>query len=192
MPSSNDDSAVLNGKRIIIALTGGIACYKIATLVSRLKQASATVNVLMTDAATHFITPLTFQTLSANPVHTSLWQTESSFDPQHINLAQSADIMVIAPASANTIAKLAHGLCDNIVTTVATALPQKTPLLLVPAMNTDMWLNPITQKNIKTLQALPNCHTLGPEVGYQACGTTGPGRMSEPDSILNEIINLLA
>src|SRR5687768_15984040 len=126
-----------SGRRLIVALSGGIACYKTATVVSRLVQGGAEVTVLMTDAATRFIAPLTFESLSGRPVYTSQRQQVESHDSQYVSLARSADLMVIAPASANTIAKLAAGICDSVVTTVALALARKTPLLLAPAMNAE-------------------------------------------------------
>ncbi len=182
----------LKDKRILVGITGGIACYKTAMLVSRMVQAGAEVTALMTEAATRFVTPLTFESLSGRPVFTSQWQQVDDHSSQHIALARSADLMVIAPASANTIAKLAAGLCDNVVTTVACALPRQTPLLLAPAMNEQMWENPITQRNLKTLKDLLGYHTVGPESGWQACRTAGPGRMSEPDAIFEAVCKLLS
>ena len=182
----------LTGKSILVALTGGVACYKTATVVSRLSQRGAQVTVLMTQAATRFVAPLTFESLSGRPVHTSQWQQIERHDSQHIALARSANLMVIAPASANTIAKLATGLCDNIVTTVVCALPQNVPVLLAPAMNAQMWEHPVTQRNMRTLNDLPMYQTVGPETGWQACRTQGPGRMSEPPAILEAIDRLLS
>lgn len=191
MVPDNITSAKLTGRRIIVAVTGAIACYKSCTLVSRLAQAGAEVTVLMTASAERFVTSLTFQTLSGRPVYTSLWEAQENFDAQHIGLARAADVMVIAPASANTIAKLAHGICDNVVTTVATALPRETPVLLGPAMNAEMWANPITQQNVTTLREVLGYHMVGPGTGWQACRTEGAGRMSEPDEIVEAIGGLL-
>ncbi|MEX2673684.1 MAG: flavoprotein [Phycisphaeraceae bacterium] len=174
-------------RSLIVALTGGIACYKTCTLVSRLAQGGASVTVLMSDAATRFVTPMTFESLSGRPVHTSPWQAYDAHDSQHIALARSADAMIIAPASTNTIAKLAHGLCDNVVTIVAAALPTTTPVLLAPAMNEQMWQHAITQKNLRILKNDLGYHTVGPEEGWQACRTRGVGRMSEPETILKAI-----
>jgi phosphopantothenoylcysteine synthetase/decarboxylase len=181
----------LSGSRLLVALTGGIACYKMATVVSRLVQRGAQVTVLMSDAARRFVGPLTFESLSGRPVLTSQWEQVDSHDSQHVALARSAHLMVIAPASANTLARLAAGLCDNIVTTVACALPRTTPLLLAPAMNAQMWEHPLTQRNLQTLREVVGCHTVGPETGWQACRTQGPGRMSEPEAIIAEIEKLL-
>jgi phosphopantothenoylcysteine decarboxylase/phosphopantothenate--cysteine ligase len=185
-------AGTLRDRSVIVALTGGIACYKTATVVSRLTQAGAEVTVLMTDAATRFVGPLTLQSLSGRPVYTSQWQSIENHDAQHIQLARRASLMLIAPASANTIAKLAAGICDNVVTTVACALPRATPMLIAPAMNAEMWENPITQRNLATLRDLLGYHTIGPETGWQACRTQGAGRMSEPESIIEKVNSLLS
>ncbi len=191
--SETDTTAVnpINCSRIIVALTGGIACYKTASLVSRLTQKGTAVRVLMTESATRFITPLTLQTLSGNPVRVSIWDTDDGTDVRHVGLARWCNLMVIAPASANTIAKIAHGLADDIVSLVALALPRDTPLLIAPAMNADMWDSPITRQNIELLKNRLGAHYTGPEEGRQACGTVGMGRMSDPDAIFDTITNLL-
>lgn len=178
-------------KRMTVALTGGIACYKVATVVSRMVQAGGDVTVLMTEGAMRFVAPLTFQSLSGKPVRTSLWQAVDYHDSQHIGLARATDLMLIAPASANTMAKLAHGICDNLVTTVACALPRNVPVLLAPAMNAEMWDHPATQANLKTLHGF-GYHTVGPESGWQACRTMGNGRMSEPEAIVEAAGKLLS
>lgn len=181
-------------KSVIVAVTGGIAAYKSCTLVSRLAQAGHDVTVLMTESATKFVGPITFEALSGNAVHTSLWHQVESHDSQHIALARKADLMVIAPASANTIAKIAHGICDNVVTTVACALPrdpQATPVLFAPAMNAEMWASPITQRNVTTLTQALGWRMVGPGEGWQACRTKGAGRMSEPDEIFAAALQLL-
>ncbi len=190
-PADKGSAGALSGRRIAVALSGGIACYKTATLVSRLVQQGADVRVLMTEAATHFVGPLTFQSLSGKPVLTSVWQADDHPDSQHVGVARWCELMVIAPATANTIAKLAHGLTDDIVTLVACALPSDTPLLIAPSMNADMWANGIVQKNIATLKTLPNCTLIGPDDGWQACRTEGAGRMSEPEGIRDVILDLL-
>lgn len=183
----------LEGKKILISLSGGIACYKTATLVSRLVQLGADVRVIMTEAATKFITPLTLQSLSGHPVLTSMWQHDDRPDSQHIGLARWCDVMCIAPCSADMIAKLAHGLTPDIVSLTASALPSETPLLLAPAMNADMWANPVCQRNLSLLRALlPNLNEVGPEEGWQACRTSGGGRMSEPEATRDAVVNLLA
>ncbi len=186
------DTQTLTDKKVLVALSGGIACCKVATLVSRLVQRGAQVRVIMTDAATQFITPLTFQSLSGHSVLTSIWQHDDRPDSQHVGLARWCDVMCIAPCSADMIAKIAHGLTPDIVSLTASALPSTTPLLLAPAMNADMWANPICQRNLKLLRDhLPNLHEVGPEEGWQACRTLGSGRMSEPEAIRDSVLKLL-
>ncbi|MFK7789839.1 MAG: flavoprotein [Phycisphaeraceae bacterium] len=181
----------LTNKKVLIALSGGIACYKTATLVSRLVQRGAEVRVIMTDAATKFITPLTLQSLSGHPVLTSIWQHDDRPDSQHVGLARWCDVFCIAPCSADMIAKLAHGLTPDLVSLTASALPATTPLLIAPAMNADMWANPICQRNLGTLrELLPNLREIGPDKGWQACRTLGSGRMSEPEAIRDAIARL--
>ncbi|MFW6060474.1 MAG: flavoprotein [Phycisphaeraceae bacterium] len=183
------DTALTN-RRIAVALSGGIACYKTATLVSRLVQQGADVRVLMTEAATRFVGPLTFQSLTGRTVLTSAWQPVSENDhPEspHVGLARWCDLLVIAPATADLIARLAHGLTDDVVSLVACALPRDTPVLVAPAMNAEMWQNPITQRNVQTLRDPLNYQIVGPEEGWQACRTTGAGRMSEPDAIYDAV-----
>lgn len=172
-------------------MTGGIACYKAAALVSKLAQAGAEVTVLMTEAATRFVGPLTFESLSGRTVYTSQWQQVENRESQHIALARSADLMALAPASANTIAKLAAGFCDNAVTTAACALPRTVPVLLAPAMNSEMWENPLTQRNVQTLVGMLGYKVIGPDTGWQACRTLGAGRMSEPEDIFKAIATIL-
>ena len=182
----------LKDKKVLVALSGGIACYKVATLVSRLVQAGAEVRVIMTEAATKFITPLTLQSLSGHPVLTSIWEHDDRPDSQHVGLARWCDVLAIAPCSADMIAKLAHGLTPDIVSLTASALPAETPLLLAPAMNADMWANPVCQRNLSLLrELLPNLNEIGPDEGWQACRTQGGGRMSEPEAIRDAIISTL-
>lgn len=184
-------AAPWRGRRILVALTGGIACYKTATLVSRLVQGGADVRVLMTDAAARFIGPLTFQSLTGKPVVTSAWEANDFLDSQHIGLARWCELFIIAPASADIIAKLAAGITDDIVSLTACALPRPTPVLLAPAMNADMWANPIVQRNMETVMHVLGYRTVGPDEGWQACRTQGAGRMSEPQAILAAAVALL-
>lgn len=171
-------------RKVVVAVTGGIACYKTAALVSRLVQAGADVRVIMSEAATRFVAPLTFQSLSGKTVLMSIWQSDDHPDSQHVGLARWCDLMIIAPATANILGKLAAGLTDDVVSLVASALPRATPLLVAPAMNADMWANPIVQRNLATVKQVLGYHTVGPDEGWQACRTTGPGRMSEPQAIM--------
>lgn len=190
-PETPDTDRPLAGRRVIVGLTGGIAAYKTATLVSRLVQRGAEVRVVMTDAATRFITPLTLQSLSGHPVLTNIWDHAPGTDhpeSQHVGLARWAELFVIAPCSADTLAKLAAGLTPDLVSLTACALPAETPFLVAPAMNADMWASPIVQRNLQTLRdLLPNLHEVGPAEGWQACRTRGSGRMSEADEILAHV-----
>lgn len=181
-------NAALTDRRVLVGVSGGIAAYKTATLVSRLVQSGAEVRVVMTKAATRFITPLTLQSLSGQPVLTSMWDHDDRPDSQHVGLARWGDVFVIAPCSADMLAKLASGLTPDLVSLTACALPADTPLLLVPAMNADMWANPIVQRNLTTLhEALPNLREVGPDEGWQACRASGGGRMAEPEAIRQAI-----
>lgn len=196
MPKSDPESvSPLAGRRVLVGLSGGIAAYKTATLVSRLAQAGAQVRVIMTDAATRFITPLTLQSLSGHPVLTNIWDHAPGTDhpeSQHVGLARWADVFVIAPCSADMIARLAGGFTPDLVSLTACALPSETPLLLAPAMNADMWASPIVQRNLTTLRdLLPNLHEVGPTDGWQACRTSGSGRMSEPSDLFDQVADLL-
>ena len=191
-PPSSPPPGQLADRRIAVALTGGIACYKAATLVSRLVQAGADVRVLMTEPATHFITPLTLQSLSGRAVLTTMWQVDDQPDSQHIGVARWCDLLVIAPATATTIARIATGLADDLVSLVVCALPRDTPVLVAPAMNEQMWQSPVTQRNVKTLRETLGHQIVGPGEGWQACRTTGAGRMVEPDAIHDAITTTLA
>lgn len=176
-------AASVQGKRLLICVGGGIAAYKCATLVSRLAQAGAEVTVAMSPAATRFITPLTFQALSARPVYTSPWDQLESRDPQHIRLADAADAAVVAPCTMDLMARLATGITDDVVTLILSALDRRrAPVLLAPAMNDAMWNQPATQRNAATLAA-DGFALIGPGEGWQACRHVGTGRMAEPETI---------
>ena len=175
----------LADKRILLGITGGIAAYKSAELTRRLRDQGAIVRVVMTPAATEFITPLTLQALSGNPVHTELLDHGAEAAMGHIELARWADLIVIAPATANFIARLSNGLADDLLSTLC--LATTAPLLVAPAMNQQMWQNPATQENIARLQDR-GVTLLGPASGAQACGETGPGRLLDPDEIVPAII----
>ena len=191
---SQSDSPLAN-RKILYGVTGGIASYKSAAAVSRLTQAGASVRVLMTEAATRFVAPLTFQALSGGSVLTSIWQADDYPESQHIGLARWCDLMIVAPTSADMLAKLAAGIADDIVSLTAAALPRAprmTPVLLAPAMNSDMWANPIVQRNLATVRQVLQYQVVGPETGWQACRTSGPGRMSEPDAIVEAAEDILS
>lgn len=181
-------AAPLSGNVIVVGVTGGIAAFKTAQVVSRLRQLGAEVHVVMTESAAQFVAPLTFRTLSAQPVITTLWDADNPYDEPHVFLGDRAALYLIAPATAHTLAKLALGLADDPVT--ATALATRAPLLLAPAMHETMYQHPTTQAHLRTLRER-GCHVIGPETGWLASGRQGLGRMSEPDAIVDEIRALL-
>lgn len=180
---------MLTNKHILLGITGGIAAYKSADLARRLRELGAEVRIVMTNAAKEFITPLTMQAVSGNPVHQDLLDPTAEAAMGHIELARWADLILIAPTTANFIAKLTYGLADDLLSTLC--LATTAPIILVPAMNQQMWLNPATQDNIKILQQR-GIQLLGPAEGLQACGEFGPGRMLEPLEIAEEISYLFA
>ena len=173
---------------VVLGVSGGIAAYKACEIVSRLKKAGADVYVIMTENARKLVAPLTFQTLSKNPVAADTFAPPVAYEVEHIALAQKADIFVIAPATANILAKMAHGIADDMLST--TVLATKAPVLAAPAMNTGMWENPATQENIRILSGR-GVRFIGPAGGLLACGDTGIGRMSEPEEITEEILRIL-
>ena len=175
----------LNDKTILLGMTGGIACYKVAELARRLQEEGAVVQCVMTQAATQFITPVTMQALTGRPVFIDAWDARIPNNMPHIDLSRQADVIVVAPASADFMAKVAQGLADDLLSTLV--LARNAPLLIAPAMNVQMWQAAATQRNVKTLLA-DGVKLLGPEAGNQACGETGDGRMLEPQHLLYEII----
>jgi phosphopantothenoylcysteine decarboxylase/phosphopantothenate--cysteine ligase len=180
-----EEGSTLAGKRVVLGVTGGIAAYKAAELCRLLVKAGATVRVVMTDAATRFITPLTMQTLSGHPVARSLFDEAEEAQIGHIRLADEADLVVVAPATADAIARLAAGLADDLL--AAVVLASKAPVLLAPAMNVNMWENPLTQANLARLlgpDGAGRFQTVGPDRGPLACGWVGAGRLIEPQEIL--------
>ncbi len=176
----------LTGKRIALGITGGIAAYKSAELVRLLIKQGASVQVAMTEAATHFVTPTTFQALSGKRVYADTWDSTIDNSMAHINFSREADVLIVAPASANFLAKIANGIADNLLTTLT--LARNCPLLVAPAMNLQMWANPATQRNLSTLRA-DGVSVLGPASGEQACGEIGAGRMLEAEEILADVIS---
>jgi phosphopantothenoylcysteine synthetase/decarboxylase len=187
---SRHDSPNLTGYEVLLAPTGGIACYKSADLASKLVQAGAGVTVAMTESASRFVAPLTFQSLTARAVYTSLWQSVQRYEHHHIALTERADLMIVAPATANIIAKMAAGIADDLVSALALSASGACPVLIAPAMNVRMWQAPPTQANMKTLAAR-GIHSVGPGEGRLACGDVGPGRMAEPEEILAAAAELL-
>jgi len=177
----------LKGKRLVLGITGGIAAYKAAELVRLLVKAGADVRVVMTDAATRFITTVTMQALSGQPVWTDLWDPRVADGMGHIELSRDRDLIVVAPASADFLAKVVHGRADDLLSTLCVA--RRCPLMVAPAMNVEMWENPATQRNVSALRA-DDVFVAGPAAGDQACGEVGLGRMLEPAEIAREIERL--
>lgn len=191
-PQPPSSAEPLAGRRVLVGVTGGIAAYKTAMLVSRLAQAGAVVTVAMTEGATRFVTPLTFQALSGRPVYTSVWEHIESSDPQHIALADAADAAIVAPCTMDCMARLAAGRADDVVTLIISAIDRtSTPVLLAPAMNSQMWRQPATRRHLATLTA-DGFTIVGPEDGWQACRHVGPGRMSEPETLLGAVRGAIA
>jgi phosphopantothenoylcysteine decarboxylase / phosphopantothenate---cysteine ligase len=178
----------LAGKHIVLGLSGGIACYKAAELCRALIKEGATVQVVMTEAAAQFITPVTMQALSGRPVYTSQWDRRDPNNMPHINLSREADAILVAPCSADFMARLLHGAADELLSLMCLARPiDRVPLLLAPAMNREMWAHPATQRNMAQLSA-DGAHILGVGTGFQACGEAGDGRMLEPPELLEDLI----
>jgi phosphopantothenoylcysteine decarboxylase/phosphopantothenate--cysteine ligase len=188
MPASAATSPPLAGREIIVGVCAGIAAYKVADVVSKLAQLGAGVTVVMTPDASRFVAPLTFQALSGRPVRTSAFDLPDSSDPQHIELTERADLMLVAPATANLIARVACGLADDLVSLMVCAAA--CPVVFAPAMNTRMWANPIAQENVAKLAKL-GYRFIGPETGWLACRNIGPGRLSEPATIIAEVTKML-
>lgn len=173
-------------KSVVLGVTGGVAAFKAVALASKLSQLGAIVDVVMTKAARRFVTPLMFAAVTRREVYTSQWKTERK--PDHISLAQRPDLIVVAPATANTLAKIAHGFADNLLTT--TILASGKPLLVAPAMNTGMWDAPATRENMAALVGR-GVRVVGPGSGYLACGDVGGGRMAEPADIIKAMEDIL-
>lgn len=178
---------MLENKNILIGITGGIAAYKICTLIRLYRKAGANVRVVLTPNALNFVTKLTLQTLSNNEVYVDNFEIDE-YKPEHIALTE-ADIFVIAPASANTIGKLANGICDNLLLSTACAFSK--PILIAPAMNENMWNNPFVQENMSKLKK-HGYHIIEPETGFLACGTNGVGRMKEPEEIFDRTVEIFS
>lgn len=182
------DAHDLAGHEVVVGVCGGIAAYKVCHVVSSLVQRDAGVTVVMTEAATRFVTPTTFGALSGREVFTTLWCGAAARDPQHIRLTRDAGVFLIAPATANVIGKIAHGICDDLLTTMITAA--ECPIVLAPAMNDAMWRNPAVRANVGTLEGF-GYHLVGPAEGWLACRSVGPGRMVEPERIVQTVVQTL-
>ena len=177
-----------DGGCVVVAVCGGIAAYKVCGVVSTLVQRGIDVTVVMTEAATRFVGPVTFQALTARPVLVDLFDARLSDDPQHIHVTGRADLLLVAPATADMIAKAACGICDDLVSTMLVAA--RCPIVFAPSMNEAMWANKVVQSNVKRLEVL-GYGLVGPVSGWMACRSTGMGRMAEADDIVGEILSLL-
>lgn len=181
----------VRGQRIIVGVGGGIAAYKLCTVVSALAQAGAEVTVAMTEGATRFVTPATFEALSGRAVYTSIWERLEHHDPQHIALSRGAALMLVAPCTMDLLARLAAGRADDIVALLVASIDRRTcPVLLAPSMNDAMWNQPATQRNLRTLEE-DGFAIVQPAVGWQACRTVGTGRLPEPSELLAAITHAL-
>ena len=180
--------ANLQGYELLVCVTGGISAYKTASMVSGLVGREAGVTVAMTENATKLVGPPTFRALTGRGVHSDMWSQGISADIEHLSLPDKADLVVVAPATADILAKMAGGIADDLVST--TLLSAEGPVLLAPAMNVRMWMNPATQNNVSILQSRGHI-LVGPESGRQACGQIGPGRMAEPETIIEAVEKIL-
>ena len=180
---------MLKGKTVVLGVTGSIAAYKIANLASMLVKRRADVHVIMTENATHFIHPITFETLTGNKCMVDTFDRNFQFHVAHVSLAQKADVMLVAPASANIVAKLAYGLADDMLST--TALAMNCPVLVSPAMNVHMYRNPVVQENLRRLEQFGKIVIL-PDTGYLACGDTGEGKLPSEETLLDYILREIA
>jgi len=179
---------LLKGREIVVGVCGGIAAYKVADVVSKLVQRGAGVTVCMTEEAQRFVTPLTFEALSGRPVRTGIFSLVESSDPQHISLTERADLMLVAPATNNVIAKVVHGLTDDLVSLMVCAAA--CPVVFAPAMNDRMWGHPVAQENVAKLKSL-GYRFIGPEEGWLACRNVGAGRLADPGRIVEEVTQIL-
>lgn len=181
----------MEGREIVLCVTGSIAAYKAADLASDLRQRGANVTVAMTDAAQRLVAPITFEAVSGNRVATTMWPPPGTRPLDHISLADRAELIIVAPATANFLGKAAAGIADDVVTATVMAAFPSVPVLVAPAMNDGMWANPVVQRNVKTLTEL-GYKMVGPGEGWLACGTKGVGRMAEPGEIIEAVEAALA
>ncbi|HEV2295085.1 MAG TPA: flavoprotein [Tepidisphaeraceae bacterium] len=187
--SISANAPALKGREIIVGVCGGIAAYKVADVVSKLVQLGGGVSVVMTAEAQRFVTPLTFEALSGRKVRTSTFDLADPGDAQHIGLSERSDLMLIAPATSNIIAKVAHGLCDDLVSLMVCAAA--CPVVFAPSMNHRMWDHPVAQENVAKLKQI-GYRFIGPESGWLACRNVGAGRLSDPQKIVDEVVQMLS
>lgn len=183
-PALNGKGMMMKGKTVVLGITGGIAAYKACEVVRLMVKAGAEVHTILTEAGARFVTPLTLQTLSHNVVHTEMFDLMSEMEVGHVSLADRADVVLVAPATADVMAKAAHGICDDLLTTVL--LATKAPIVAAPSMNVNMWDNPITQRNVATLKER-GWKIIEPDEGELACGYMGKGRLPDPQEIIKFI-----
>jgi phosphopantothenoylcysteine decarboxylase/phosphopantothenate--cysteine ligase len=188
-PPSDPPPQPLAGRHVLVGVGGGIACYKVCEIVSKLVQQGCRVTVAMTPAAQKFVTPLTFEALSSQPVHTDIWQGIDPTDTQHIGLTEQADLLLIAPATQHLLCKIALGLCDDLVSLLAAAAA--CPILFAPSMNSRMWENPATVEAVEKLKARGHAF-VGPTSGWLACRNVGSGRLAEAGEILEAVTTALS
>ncbi len=179
----------MNNKTVVLGIGGGIAAYKCCEIVRLLVKDGADVHVILTKAGAEFVTPLTLQTLSQHPVHTEMFNLTQEMEVGHVALADRADVVLVAPATADLIAKAACGICDDLLTTVLCAT--KKPVVLAPSMNVNMWENPITQENCARLKKLRGWHVIEPDTGELACGYAGKGRLPDPQKIVEILTSII-
>ena len=182
---------LLKNKKILVGVTGGIAVYKTCTLINMLIKEGAEVRVVMTNAAKQFVSPLTFQSLTNNHVYDDMWKPADNTIIEHISVSRWSDIIVISPITANTISQLAHGMADNLLTTIVLASPPQIKVLIAPAMNVNMWENPLTQNNLKILQNISKFVLVDPRTGILACRDEGKGKIAESTDIFEEILKIV-
>ena len=180
----------LEGAKVLLGVTGGVAAYKAVALASKLTGSSAQVKTVMTESACELVRPKSFEAVTGQTVYTSLWSCPEEYRIGHVSLSDWADVIVVAPATANIISKIANGICDDLLSTLLCAGFKK-PVLLAPAMNNNMWTNPAVQRNVKAVGDM-GFEMIGPTEGRLACGTEALGRMSEPDDILKRIVQLIS
>jgi len=182
----------MKNKKVLIGVTAGIAIYKACSLIRMFIKNGAEVKVVMTDSATKFISPIVFQSLSGNPVYVKMFKPVKKNTVDHINLADWCDIFVLAPASANTIGKIANGIADNLLTTTIMAMPKERPIIIAPAMNTNMWENEFVKKNMEVIKKINNYYIIEPEVGLLAEGHKGKGVLADISKIFNKSKEILS
>ncbi len=184
-----DKKGIFHGVNVLLGVSGSVAVYKAVDLASRLTKQGATVRTILTECGRRFVQPVSFTSITGQEAYTTMWLDSGQFKTGHIDLSDWCDVLIVAPATANIIAKAAVGICDDLLSTTLCACWEK-PILFAPAMNTKMWINPLVRSNVQKLGEM-GCTIVGPAAGRLACGTTGPGRMSEPEDIIEKLEELI-